>query len=183
MDGGRRATPAHRILASSGNKGRSGGWATGAADGDLGAHMPSGSPSAVRGGLAVVCRQQPRAFLRHPRREAGGWCRPGRVPPETESRRPLRRPRSARAWCPRSSRSGSAGVGRPTRWRLAQPPPWVAIGRRSDHRLGGRTRGERDRKWVERLIVAQKRVDHHVSATLRRLGAPAGVKQPARRFG
>jgi hypothetical protein len=37
---------------SSGNKGRSGGWATGAVDGDLGAHMPTGSPSAVRGGLA-----------------------------------------------------------------------------------------------------------------------------------
>jgi type II secretory pathway pseudopilin PulG len=37
---------------SSGNKGRSGRWATGAANGDPGAHMPSRSPSAVRGGLA-----------------------------------------------------------------------------------------------------------------------------------
>ena len=43
--------------------------------------------------------------------------------------RPLRKPRSARAWCPRSWWSSSAAVSRPTLLRLAPPAAGLALGR------------------------------------------------------
>ena len=64
-------------------------------------------------------------------------CSPSR-PQEGESLlRPLRKPRSAPAWCPRSWRSSSAGVSRPRPSRLAPPAAELALVAKAITRLSG----------------------------------------------
>jgi hypothetical protein len=64
-----------------------------------------------------------------------------RAPSRSCASRPLRKPRWARAWRPRSWRSSSAGVSRPTPSQLAPPAAQLALGRQRDHapRGGGMT--------------------------------------------
>ena len=65
--------------------------------------------------------------------------------------RPLRKPASARAWCPRSWRSSSAGVSGPASAELARRAARDALGRRCDRQLRNRPRHESDRQRVGRF--------------------------------
>ena len=79
--------------------------------------------------------------------------------------RPLRKPRSAPAWCPRSWRSSSAGVSRPRPSRLAPPAAELAFGRQRDRSPSGgngskaivrasiRSSGDHRRAGVDRAMV------------------------------
>jgi hypothetical protein len=72
--------------------------------------------------------------------------------------RPLRKPRSARACCPRSWRSSRAGASRPTPPRLAPSAAGLALGRLCDR--------PRRRSGIEKAIVRS------AAAGLARLGDP-----------
>ena len=73
-------------------------------------------------------RARRRLLLPPPKREATSAHRERFV---AVPRRPLRKLRSARAWCPRSWRSSSAGVSRPTPSRQAPDAVALALGRKT----------------------------------------------------
>lgn len=77
---------------------------------------------------------------------------------QTAPRRPLRKPRPARTWCPRSWRSSSAGVSSPRRLRLAPRAAGVALGRQRIRPVEGREIAEssrrREARWPRETDIA-----------------------------
>jgi hypothetical protein len=67
--------------------------------------------------------------------------------------RPLQKPAAARAGCPRSWQSSSAGVSRPTPSRPAPPPAEVAVRRRSARADSHTPAGRSDRPMPLRRRV------------------------------